>query len=141
MRLAVIDTNLIVSAAIQPQGIPAKIIHESVLRRRVLGVTCPAIINEYREVMHRSKFTRYAFPPLWFEELIAQSLQLHNPAPWHFTGPDWRDLKFLSLAKAAGACVVTGNLKHFPEEIRDRVVVYSPSDYLALLTEERTPLP
>jgi putative PIN family toxin of toxin-antitoxin system len=140
MKLAVIDTNLIVSAAIQPQGIPAKIIHNWVLKHRVMAVTCSAIVVEYREVMHRSKFTRYSFPPRWFEVLIEEGIQLPDPAPWPLTGPDPRDLKFLSLAKAAGACLVTGNLRHFPVEIRDGVAVFSPADYLAGLTADNEPL-
>jgi putative PIN family toxin of toxin-antitoxin system len=141
MRLAVIDTNLIVSAAIQPQAIPAKVIHQWVLTRRVVAAICPAIVTEYREVIRRSKFTRYAFPPRWFEVLIEESIQLPNPAAWPLAGPDPRDLKFLALANAAGACLVTGNLKHFPEEIRDRAIVYSPSEYLALLAADNTLIP
>jgi hypothetical protein len=41
------------------------------------------------------------------------------------------DLVFLSLAKASGAVLVSGNLAHYPETIRDGVPVLSPTAYLA----------
>ena len=47
-----------------------------------------------------------------------------------------QDLLFLALAYTAGAWLVTGNLKHFPEEVRDGVRVLSPIDYLAHLTDK-----
>jgi hypothetical protein len=37
---------------------------------------------------------------------------------------------FLALAKAAGAVLVTGNLAHFPERIREGVTVQGPAAYL-----------
>lgn len=37
---------------------------------------------------------------------------------------------FLALAKASGAWLVTGNLKHFPEEARHGVTVAGPGEYL-----------
>jgi len=46
-------------------------------------------------------------------------------------GPDPDDLVFLALAKASGAALVTGNLAHFPERIREGVTVLTPAAYLA----------
>jgi hypothetical protein len=43
---------------------------------------------------------------------------------------------FLALAKAIGAVLVTGNLANLSTEIRDGVIVLSPSDYLAQIAEE-----
>jgi uncharacterized protein len=50
-------------------------------------------------------------------------------------------MPFLALAHSAGAWLVTGNLRHFPEEIRDGVMVLSPTDYLAHLMKGRNPRP
>jgi hypothetical protein len=36
----------------------------------------------------------------------------------------------------AGAWLVTGNLKHFPETVRNGVTVLSPSEYLTRLGED-----
>ena len=133
MRLVVLDTNIIISAGIKPGGAPARLVMDWVLDGQLQVVTSPSIIREYREVVRRPKFRCYGFPPQWLEFLIDESLRLPNPAPWALSGPDPKDLPFLALAKVAGAWLVTGNLKHFPERFRDGVTVLSPADYLAHL--------
>jgi putative PIN family toxin of toxin-antitoxin system len=134
MRLIVLDTNVIVSAAINPAGVPAKIVAEHVLCGKIHIVASPKIAAEYRDVVRRAKFHRYGFPPpLWLEYLIEESMQLPEPAPWPYSCPDTKDTPFLALAHAAGAWLVTGNLKHFPDPERDGVTVVSPADYLAHL--------
>ncbi len=137
MRLVVLDTNVIVSAGIKPGGAPAEIVMDWVLEGQVQAVTCPWIIGEYREVARRAKFRRYGFPPRWLEFLIEESLRMPDPAAWPHPGPDPKDMPFLALAHAAGAWLVTGNLKHFPEPVREGVVVLSPADYLPHLVGPR----
>lgn len=133
MRFVVLDTNVLVSAGIRPGGAPAKIVMDWVLEGHVQTVTCPWIIREYREVARRPKFDRYGFPPWWLAFLIEESLCLPDPPPWPQQGPDPADLPFLALAHQAGAWLITGNIKHFPEACRAGVVVVSPVDYLASL--------
>jgi predicted nucleic acid-binding protein len=99
-------------------------------------VTGPAVVAEYREVVRRPKFHRYGFPPRWLEFVIEESLWLQNPEPWVYAHPDPKDAPFLALAHAAGAWLVTGNLKHFPETVRSGVSMLSPADYLAHLVGE-----
>ncbi len=135
MRLAVFDTNVIVSAGIQPTGAPAKLIMDWVLAGQVQLVTCPLLSFEYQGVFQRQKFHRYGFPPIWLEFMINESLHLPNPPAWPHAAPDPEDLPLLSLAHSAGAWLVTGNLKHFPREIRQGTSVLSPATYLAHLVE------
>jgi uncharacterized protein len=130
VRLAVLDTNIIVSAGIRPEGAPPKLIMDWVLEGQVQLVTSPLIVEEYRATLARPKFHRFGFPPLWLEFLIEESMFLPDPVIWPHAGPDPKDLPFLALAHAAGAWLVTGNLKHFPQQIRAGVTVHSPSDYL-----------
>jgi len=130
MRLIVLDTNVLVSAGINPDGPPAKIVVDLVLGGTVQTVTSPSVTAEYREVFRRAKFFRYGFPPLWLEFLLEESLRLPDAALWPYVCPDPKDAPFLELAYAAGAWLVTGNLKHFPESIRNGVTVVSPTDYL-----------
>lgn len=139
MRLAVLDTNVIISAGIKPEGAPAKLIMDWVLEGQVQVVTSPLIAEEYRAIARRPKFHRYGFPPLWLEFLIEESMRLPDPVRWPHVGPDPKDLPFLALAHRAGAWLVTGNLKHFPEVVREGVTVLSPTNYLALLTEGTNP--
>lgn len=133
MRLVVLDTNVIVSAGLKLGSVPYRLIADWVLAGQVQAVTCPSVIDEYREVLWRPKFTRHGFPPSWIEDLIAVSLLLPDPQPWPHELPDPKDAVFLALAKAAGAWLVTGNLRHFPEKSRQGVTVVSPGDYLTRL--------
>ena len=133
MRLVVLDTNIIVSAGIKREGAPASIVMDWVLDGQLQVVTCPMIVDEYREVVRRARFLRYRFPPLWLEFLVAESLLLPDPADWAHPLPDPKDAPFLALAHEAGAWLVTGNLHHFPKEARSGVTVLSPADYLARL--------
>jgi uncharacterized protein len=98
-------------------------------------VTSPRVIGEYREVVRRAKFRRYGFPPPWLEFLIEESLRLPDPAAWTHRGPDPKNMPFLALAHVAGAWLVTGNLKHFPKAVRNRVTVLVLAEYLAQLDE------
>jgi predicted nucleic acid-binding protein len=139
MRLIVLDTNVVVSAGIKTGGPPAALIFDWVLNGRIQIVTCPCMILEYRVVAWRNKFRRHGFPPVWLEIMIRDSLQLSDPARWPHPLPDPKDGPFLSLAKAAGAWIVTGNLKHFPRAARNGVTVLSPADYLAHLEESESP--
>jgi putative PIN family toxin of toxin-antitoxin system len=135
MRLAVFDTNVIVSAGIQPGNAPANLVMDWVLEGQIQLVTCFSIVAEYREVTRRSKFRRYGFPLLWLEFLIEESLSLPDPPQWPHSLPDPKDASFLSLAYQAGAWLVTGNRKHFPENICRGVTVASPRQYLQELED------
>jgi putative PIN family toxin of toxin-antitoxin system len=136
MRLAVFDTNVIVSAALKREGAPAKLMMDWVLEGQVQLVTCALIVAEYREVVRREKFYRYGFPPLWLEFMIEESLRLPSPKAWPNPLPDHKDSAFLALAHAAGAWLVTGNLKHFPRTARNGVTVLSRAEYLGHLADD-----
>ena len=133
MRLAVFDTNVIISAAISRSGIPAQLVFDWVLEGRVRLAVSAFVIREYREVVRRPKFLRYSFPPEWLGLLVEESLYLDDPGPWPVAMSDPEDSRFLALAHAAGAWLVTGNLRHFPPSTRRGVTVLSPGDYLAHL--------
>jgi uncharacterized protein len=133
MRLIVLDTNVIVSAGIKPNSPPHRLIHSFVLEDRVRIVLCPSIVAEYREVLTRTKFAQYGFPPEWLEMLIADGLGLPEPQAWPHPLPDPDDGCFLALAKISGAWLITGNGKHYPPSARHGVTVKSPVEYLAFL--------
>ena len=133
MRLAVLDTNVIVSAGLNRAGAPARLVYEWVLTEKVNLVTCPSVIAEYIEVTSRQKFVRNNFPPDWLDYLIDMSADLPDPAPWPHLLPDPKDAIFLALARASGAWLVTGNLKHFPKTARRGVTVVAPGEYLGQL--------
>jgi predicted nucleic acid-binding protein len=133
MRLVVLDTNVVVSAGINPAGPPGRIIMDWVLEGLVRTVVCPSVSREYRQVLGRPKFQAHGFPPFWLEFLIANSLALDEPEPWPLQGPDPDDLRFLALAHRAGSWLVSGNLAHFPADIRQGVNIVHPAQYLSSL--------
>jgi uncharacterized protein len=136
MRLVVLDTNVVVSAAIRAGSPPAELMMDWILEGKVQIVTSPMIVAEYREVLQRPKFRRYRFPPLWLDFLIDESLHLSDPPTDTKQWPDPHDAVFLRIAQRSGAWLVTGNLKHFPERLRGDVKVLSPAQYVTLLSDE-----
>jgi len=129
-RSIVLDTNVLVSAAILEGSIPAEILKKIILKE-VSTLTCPGIVTEYRQVFSRPKFKKWKFPPLWFDFILAQSIWVdHDPPAWPLNGPDPDDLLFLSFAHQQGATLITGNMKDYPSEIRQGTVVVEPSEYL-----------
>jgi putative PIN family toxin of toxin-antitoxin system len=68
-RTIVLDTNVLVSAAIKEHSPPGKILLR-VLKQEIVPIICPSIWLEYREVFSRPKFKKWKFPPEWFEYLI-----------------------------------------------------------------------
>jgi predicted nucleic acid-binding protein len=132
MRLALLDTNVLVSVGIKPGSGPARIV-TAALRGEIQLVVCPAIAAEYRAVMLYARFARDGFPPFWIEFLIDSALKLPDGIDWPHSLPDPDDAKFLSLAKQTGAWLVTGNLKHYPRDARDGVTILSPAEYAETL--------
>ncbi len=133
MRLIVIDTNVIVSAGIKPQGYPARIVRSVIQEAAIQIVVSPPIVAEYRRVSQHPNFAQYQFPPVWLEFLIEGALRFPDGASWPHTLPDPDDAVFLSLAKATGAWLVTGNLRHYPVQAREGVIVCAPAEYAMLL--------
>lgn len=126
----VLDTNIIVSAGISLAGASAMIL-ELILDGELLLFTCPTILEEYFKVLNRPRFKKHLFPPAWLPTLLTcGTTRQEDPAIWPFLGPDGDDLVFLALAKQERAVLITGNLKHYPEAIRDGVTIQSPREYL-----------
>jgi len=135
MRLVVLDTNVTVSAGIKRDSFPARIIRSAVQEANIQIAVSPFIIAEYRRVSQYSKFAQYDFPPEWLEFLIESGLRFPDGASWPHPLPDPDDACFLSLAKATGAWVISGNLKHYPVKSRGGVIVRTPAEYVAKLDE------
>lgn len=126
-RSVVIDTNVLVSAALKEGSKPAWILIHA-LRGDISPITCPAIVQEYREVFARPKFRRWNFPPLWLEEFLRQAIHVpaDPPLSCYANLPDRDDAVFLALATQQGACLVSKTL-------RGKVKAVSVADYVAWL--------
>ncbi|HEY6253337.1 MAG TPA: putative toxin-antitoxin system toxin component, PIN family [Candidatus Angelobacter sp.] len=128
----VLDSNIIVSACLTPEGAPATIVELA-----LLGVfTCCVsrdVIAEYREVLSRPKFSRHSERIEVILEGIEEISEIVSPESRLTVSPDEEDNRLLECALAGKADVlVTGNQKHFPERL-DKTRILSPRAFLTEL--------
>lgn len=127
----VLDTNVLVSALLNPYGAPGRI-WDLVLARDVPLVYDDRILVEYEQVLKRSKF---GFDPSRIDAVLGVFLfqeEVHAE-PWPFAPlPDPDDVIFLEVARAASATLVTGNTRHYPKALRHKVKVRTPREWLEL---------
>jgi putative PIN family toxin of toxin-antitoxin system len=123
--LVVIDTNILVSALWSRDGTPAKVVG-MVLSGTLTPCFDYRILCEYREVLQRPKFgfAKSEVNALldWFTA-YGRSVVV-DPLEDAFI--DEADKKFYEVAKFCAATLITGNLKHFPQDPQ----IMSAADFL-----------
>jgi putative PIN family toxin of toxin-antitoxin system len=111
----VIDTNILVSAALRPDGLQRTVLLLALTKPARLYVT-EKILAEYRIVLARREFTIYKGLQLQLLQLIKNRAQLVRPGYELEVAKDPDDNKFLECADAARAdYLITGNRRHFPQ--------------------------
>jgi len=128
----VLDTNIIVSALIQPLGPSAAVFLSAMSGKVKLFVTEP-VVSEYEEVIKRPRLKRDA-------EVIKKTLAVIREVgtvvkPDHSVNvsPDPDDNMFLECAEAAEAeYLVTGNIRHFPKTWKKTHIV-TPQEFLMIV--------
>ncbi len=129
--LAVIDTNVLVSALISrnPDSAAVKVI-SAVFERRIVPMLNAGIMEEYREVLARPKFK---LPEDLVAAILGELLRLGTPANTTACDeafPDTDDRVFYEVALSNDlAYLVTGNARHFPKTEK----VVSPAAMLHIL--------
>ena len=120
MAFVVIDTNVLVSALLSTKNDAATVqILEKVIAGEITPVYSASIMCEYKEVLFRQKFS---FPQNVVEDLLSGIEEIGvevKPSPSGVTLPDMDDVPFYEAVlerNASGAYLVTGNIKHFPQE-------------------------
>ena len=115
MTLAVIDTNILVSAFWSRNGTPAKIL-ALVQAGRLKPCFDSRILSEYREVLLRPRFGFSTDEVETVLHLLKDKGLDVLPSPLHVVFPDESDRMFYEVAKYCGAKLITGNQKHFPQD-------------------------
>jgi len=138
MIRVVLDTNVIVSAVLQPLGLPAQVF------LRAIGGSIQLCISgdvyaEYEEILRRPRLRRD-------ENVIAATLHsIRESGLWvrpmqvvrACVDPD--DDMFVECAQAASAhYVVTGNIKDFPDSWHD-IRIVTPRRFLEIMSGETEP--
>lgn len=134
MRI-VLDTNVLVSGLLSPFGPPGEIVR-MVSSGAVVLCLDARILAEYEEVLARPKF---GFDPDSVAALI-DYIDFRGDTvasvPLDFHLPDQDDEPFVEVAVASGADgLVTGNVVHFPPDLRAGVTVLTPTEFVELVRE------
>ena len=121
----VIDTNILVSPALKPDGLQRTVLLLAITKPARLYVT-DAILTEYREVLARPELRIRKGLRLQLLQLIKNHAQVVKPTRPLHAAKDPSDDKFLECADAARAdYLVTGNQRHFPKFWKKTKVITS----------------
>jgi putative PIN family toxin of toxin-antitoxin system len=120
---AVVDTNILVSGLLRPDGPPGAVVRQ-IVAQAIEPVVCDAVVAEYRAVLPRRRLRLRAADIAELLALIeAQALWVEIPP---YDGqpalPDPADWPFIACALAAGCPVITGNARDFPAGLGVRVM-------------------
>jgi putative PIN family toxin of toxin-antitoxin system len=121
----VIDTNIVVSAALKPDGLQRTVLLLAIAKPASLYVS-EASMDEYREVLARPRMKIRKGLRQQLLQLIKSHARSVTPARTLQVTRDPDDNKFLECADAARAdYLVTGNQRHFPKFWKKTKVITS----------------
>ncbi len=121
----VIDSNILVSAALKPDGLQRTVLVLATTKPARFYVT-NAILAEYREVLARPELNIRRGLRQQLLELVRRHAHLVKPARAIQVANDPDDDKFLECADAARAdYLITGNQRHFPNFWKKTKVITS----------------
>ncbi len=129
---AVLDTNVLVSACISLTGACHQVVGR-LYDGRFTACTDSAMEAEYRDVLNRPELGLDESERMPILHFMHVGCEPESPSPLHVDLPDESDRVFLEVAHAAGAVLITGNIKHFPERARAGVTVMTPRQFLDIL--------
>ena len=110
----VLDTNIVISAALKPEGLQRTILVLALAKPTRLYISV-SVLKEYRAVLARSEFHIRKGLQQRFLRLIERDAHFVEPARRLQVTGDPEDNIFVECADAARAdFLVTGNIRHFP---------------------------
>jgi putative PIN family toxin of toxin-antitoxin system len=134
----VIDTNIIVSAALKPDGLQRTVLLLAITRPARLYVS-DAILEEYREVLSRRELRILKGHRQKLLQLISSHSHVITPFRLLDVTKDPDDNKFLECADAARAdYLLTGDLQHFPKFWKKTKVITS-REFISIVSPHLIP--
>ena len=131
----VLDTNILVSACLTPEGSSARIVELALLGRFTLYLTAEIVV-EYNDVLVRQKFFQQRDRIAILLKGVVDVAENVSPEKRLSVSPDEEDNRMLECAQAAQAdFLVTGNSKHFPASLGLTRIV-NPRDFLIEVATE-----
>ena len=125
LKRVVIDTNVLASALMTPTGNPAKV-YKMFLTETIVLVYSEEIMFEYEDVLYRPRLRIPTEDADMVLEAIRQYGDMVIPSPSSDFMPDEDDRVFYDAASCAGAYLITGNKRHYPEES----FILTPAEFL-----------
>jgi len=132
--LAVIDTNVIVSALLSHDGKSnPSIVLTNVISGNITPLYNEDIISEYKDVLSRDKFPfRQEDIESTIDLFVKKGILIDSTVPIKENYPDLDDVVLYEVAMSMdGTYLVTGNIKHFP--INSMVV--TPAEMVEILKD------
>src|SRR3972149_8514411 len=131
MLKVVYDTNLIVSAALKKESLPALLLSLA-LEDKVRLFISPALIKEYEEVLKRPRFKLGHNEIMELIEEINQKATIVKPTKkLDIITEDEADNRILECAlKAKADFIITGNKKHFRFERFKGIRIITPKEFM-----------
>ena len=128
----VIDTNVLISAAIKPAGLQRTVLLLAITKPARLYISRP-ILDEYSEVLARPELKIRRGLRQQLLHLIKNNCYTVAPSRRLEVTSDPDESVFLECADEAGAdYLVTGNLKHFPRFWKKTKVI-TPREFISLV--------
>lgn len=134
----VLDTNIIVSAALKPSSLPRTVLLIALTRPARLYVSEP-ILAEYREVLARPELSIRKPLRQQFLDLLRNRAHLISSTRRIQATSDPHDNIFLECADAARAdYLITGNPRHFPPFWKQSKII-TPRQFITLAAPHLAP--
>jgi putative PIN family toxin of toxin-antitoxin system len=130
MSNIVLDTNVIVSAILSPNGICSKIMN-IFLNGGMQVYYNAGILSEYKDVLFRASLDLNIEKRKEFFEIIREAGILIEPTVSNILLPDESDRIFYDTAVESGAILITFNIKHYPIE----PFIMTPVEFIRKLSE------
>ena len=119
----VLDTNVVVSALLKPQGLEDQVLRLALAGRLLLCLS-PEVLAEYARVLPYPKFKLRPEEVATTLRQLEKAGSLFHPARTLRTSAHEPDNRFYECADAAQAeFLVTGNFKHFSKDYKVTKIV------------------
>ena len=129
MLKVVLDTNIIISAALSPQGKPAKVFKIITSDDDMELSYNYTIFAEYKKVFAYKRLNIPNEKQKEFLDAIKEEGTVREPIKSDIILPDESDRIFYDTSKTANAYLITGNMKHYPNED----FIMTPAQFLEIL--------
>jgi len=131
MEQVVIDTNVVVSSVLSSKGNPAKIM-KLCLNDLIKIVLSNEILDEYKRVLSYNRLNIAIETQSGIIRAIEEVATIVEPTKSTISFADESDRVFYDTAKASNSILITGNVKHFPNES----FIMTPSEFFRSIIGE-----